>query len=395
MRILLTGIPSDTLQNMEVVEAPHFLPQCIKPLAGEKADVVMKAQRISNTGNYLIGEGALHALRENQVTYVEPWKIPGLLKDPNFVSYINEEFDYVAISTANMIRSDYKPAIELSLLKAIDLPVFLIGVGIQRRGDLEQNIPAETLEFISEIAKRDHTVFTRGAESESFLRSQGLRNVIATGCPSLYLAPSNIKESLRNLKNLDLESCQNISLNGYLGKDLSVIADVNRLATNRNERFHYVCQDEFLHYGLEIDPSGTCFDAIKHELVGKLEYQGKDFLKRPMSIHIFHSTSNWRTWSNAMDISLGYRFHGNLIAMQTSTPAVIISVDDRMREMLKVSGLPHIEMQEWYANEDRRGLITKFTERFSVDESLDSYGKAYEKFATAMKGAGILSSTTI
>ncbi len=277
MRILLAGIPSDTLQNMEFVEAPHCLPQCVKPLAGEKADVVMKAERISNTGNYLIGEGILHVLREHEVTYVAPWKIPSLLRDADFVRYINEQFDYVAISTANMIRSDYKPTTELDLLKAINLPVFLIGVGIQRRDDLERDIPAETLEFIGEIAKREHTVFTRGTESESFLRNQGLRNVVATGCPSLYLAPSNIKESLRNLKNLDLASCQNIALNGYLGKDLSVIEDVNSLTTPQHGSFHYVCQDEFLHYGLEIDSSNTCFDAIKHEFVGRLEYQGKNF----------------------------------------------------------------------------------------------------------------------
>ncbi len=92
-----------------------------------------------------------------------------------------------------------------------------------------------------------------------------------------------------------------------------------------------------------------------------------------------------------MDLTLGYRFHGNLIAMQTSIPSVIISVDDRMREMLKISGLPYIEMEEWYSNDDRRGLINKFTERLSLDESLDCYEQANERFINAMKTAGILS----
>lgn len=391
MRILLTGIPNDTLQNMEAVEPPFYLPQTIKPLAGSRAEVVRKTQQISNTGNYLIGEGALHALRENNVHYIEPWKISSFVKDPNFVDYVKSNFDYLAIATANMIRSDYKPSVELELLKAIDLPVFLIGVGIQRRGDLEQSIPPETLEFISEIASRDHTVFTRGVESEAFLRSQGLRNVIATGCPSIYLAPDNIKTSLARLKDLDVAECLNISLNGYLGKDLSTIADVNRLMGDARAKFHYVCQDEFLHYGLEIDPEGICFDAIKHQFVGKIDFKGKEFLKNAMSVHLFHSTSNWRTWNSKMDLSLGYRFHGNLIAMQTSTPSVIISVDDRMREMLEISGLPYIKMQDWYANDDRKAMIKQFASSFSLEKALDSYSSAHSKFTGAMVAAGIQS----
>lgn len=391
MRILLTGIPNDTLQNMETIDPSFSLPLAIKPLACDKKELLLKTKRISNTGNYLIGEGSLHALRENEVTYIEPWRIKHLIKNPEFIDYARSHFDYISIATANMIRSDYTPTIELGLLKAVDLPVILLGVGIQRRGDLDKSIPPETIEFIEEIAKREHTVFTRGADSEQFLRDRGLKNVVATGCPSIYLSPENIRSSLVRLKELDIRTCTSISLNGYLGKDMSVITDVNSLATSTQSTFHYACQDEFLHYGLELRSEDCCYDPIYNKITGDVSYKGKDLLNAPLPLHLFHSTSNWRIWNSSKSLSLGYRFHGNLIAMQTATPSVIISVDDRMREMLAASGLPYIEMNEWYAQKDKAMALENFISSLNTAKILESYDLANEKFISAMVSAGIQS----
>jgi hypothetical protein len=76
------------------------------------------------------------------------------------------------------------------------MPVVVMGIGIQRKEGLKENLPAGTLKFLDVLRDKESFFLTRGYFTAEFLREQGMKFVKPTGCPSLYFNPNDMKRSL-------------------------------------------------------------------------------------------------------------------------------------------------------------------------------------------------------
>lgn len=153
MRIMITGIPSYLMRTVESVSGasvkhrPYFEP------IRTKKDVIDQVKKIANTGNYLIGEGAANAVRGHDVTYVPFWHLANSLNSPDTYAKLNESFDLCLFASANLLRPGYAATTESFVFEKLNMPIVVMGIGIQKKENLKAELPEGTRRFL-EILRR-------------------------------------------------------------------------------------------------------------------------------------------------------------------------------------------------------------------------------------------------
>lgn len=388
MRVLVTGI-KPYLARLSPQWADHSARRfsVFEPIR-TKSEVIAATRFNGNTGNYLIGEGAVEAIGRDRATYVIFGYLHAKTRDPEYLAAIKSQFDCVVLVTANMLRSDYDAASEAELFARLDLPTVVLGIGCQRNRDLAQDIPAGTLRFLEVLRSREHHVFTRGAATADYLRARGLRQVWATGCPSMFLRPENIAAAVADLRRIDWRSSLNIAFCGYLARDPAAVHDIT-LFGNRNDNCNYVLQDEHLSYNLEFEAADG--DPIYNDMSGEVTrvraFRGSESIK-DVRLRLFFNTHQWRAMMAMHDASIGRRFHGIVAALQAGIPGLMIAVDDRMREMISQLELPYVEMAEWIAADDKLALLESTVAGFDFDRWRDRYSDSAALFRSRLASLG-------
>jgi len=359
------------------------------PVISTYKDIVAATKVNGNTGNLLIGEGALAAFDKAHVTYLPFWFINSVVKNPERLENFRKTFDLYVHVTANMIRADYSAELEADVLEKMDIPTLIMGMGIQRKQDLD-SIPAGTKRFLDLLSTRGYPVFTRGRETADFLRGQGLTNVTMTGCPSLYFRPDSMTKALSalpHLSSLKLKSCM---LGGHLGRDTRAVSDSDFLRSLGSD-VHYVMQDEYLFYNLSLDvePDEPIYDAESGSVRAKYRAAGLNETSSRPTLHLFFETDNWRKFASTHDLFFGRRFHGGIVSMQVGVPAIFIPIDDRMREMLSYIGFPTIEAQEFALSDNKEDYLRRWLDDLDIAAAIDRYRTKEGEFRAALAKLGI------
>jgi hypothetical protein len=75
--------------------------------------------------------------------------------------------------------------------------------------------------------------------------------------------------------------------------------------------------------------------------------------------------------------------------MQAGTPALMIAVDDRMREMLEFIGFPYIEASTWNREADKRAYLANFLGKIDTQAVIDRYSAARRISAVLLGQIGL------
>lgn len=390
MRILLTGIPSYLQRTIAQVSGTTVVHRPYFDEASTKKDLISQIRRIANTGNYLIGEGAAESLRGHDVTYLPFWHLANNRGSEDLYERVNREFDLCVFASANLLRPGYSADLEAEVFAKLKMPVVVMGIGIQRKEGLKDLLPAGTLQFLEVLRKKESFFLTRGYFTAEFLREQGMKFVKPTGCPSLYFAPNEMKRSLSALANPGLAVAQNIAFGGYLGSVADTIVDAHALL-KPDSVASYVVQDEVVAYNLALtgDDNDIVYDRASGRITGATEYKHSEKWQRKSELLVYFDTNQWRGAMSSRDLCFGRRFHGCIIGMQAGTPALMIAVDDRMREMLEFIGFPYIEAATWNRDADKRAYLSNFLAKIDTQAVIDRYSACEANFRTALRQIGL------
>ncbi|MFT2214641.1 polysaccharide pyruvyl transferase family protein [Rhizobium giardinii] len=390
MRILLTGIPSYLQRTIAQVSGTTVVHRPYFDEASTKKDLISQIRRIANTGNYLIGEGAAESLRGHDVTYLPFWHLANNRGSEDLYERVNREFDLCVFASANLLRPGYSADLEAEVFAKLKMPVVVMGIGIQRKEGLKDLLPAGTLQFLEVLRKKESFFLTRGYFTAEFLREQGMKFVKPTGCPSLYFAPNEMKRSLSALANPGLAEAQNIAFGGYLGSVADTIVDAHALL-KPDSVASYVVQDEVVAYNLALtgDDNDIVYDRASGRITGATEYKHSEKWQRKSELLVYFDTNQWRGAMSSRDLCFGRRFHGCIIGMQAGTPALMIAVDDRMREMLEFIGFPYIEAATWNRDADKRAYLSNFLAKIDTQAVIDRYSACEANFRTALRQIGL------
>lgn len=391
-RIMVTGIPnyqSTMINRVEGIDVQYL--STYQDLSS-KAAFFKGVRAISNTGNYLIGEGALMAMLPHATTMMPFWRLQNSLDDPELYRSINKSFDICVFTAANLFRSDFAADIEARVLERIEVPIVILGAGIQRVADLDTALPPGTQRLIALLAERDALVLTRGDATASFLKSNGVRRAVASGCPSMFYLPNNIRRAWRKALTFRATENSNIVFSGYLGHEshFNTPRDINALVPP-GRACSYVLQDEMLHWNLSID--GADGDPVWNPADGRIDasttFLHQEKIRADLSLHCFFDPVQWRAWLSRSDFALQRRFHGSIAALQAGTPSLMIAIDDRMKEMLGFIGFPFIEPNEWIEQLDKRGYLNARLEAIDLAAVLGRYDEREAAFRVLLRDAGL------
>lgn len=336
-----------------------------------------------NTGNLLIGQSFREILKSS--SHGVGLDVPA--------ARINEEYDLIAVAAANFIFKGFDLAPLASFIESTKLPVIVAGLGAQapQAGAKFLDIPEGSKRFLKVISERSKLIGVRGHFSAEVMSDFGITNVRVVGCPSLYRSHNR---DLRIRRPPDWTTAR-ISING--SRDISdhsrspaaaarVERELIRLSIQRG--YSYVLQSEFP----EMQVIGE--DQLSSELAATLQNEVKRHVI-PLGVpqyaghvreryHAFFDLARWDEYIRGFDLSVGSRFHGNLIALTNGVPAVVLSHDSRTTELSELMGIPHV------AIEDVAGLDPVDLATLADFEQFEArYRVLYDRFADFLEANGV------
>lgn len=296
-------------------------------------------------------------------------------------SWVNTEADVLVLSAANFIGTHMDLSPYNDFLNKVDIPILVLGLGTQfALGDKEFHIDASSERFVQILKDKEATIAARGQLTADFLWSKGIRKCEVTGCPSNYLNP-NLKFKYERL-------FERVLLNFQIGGHHKAILPYVGNWTEGNAH-------TFVWQGFE-DPIAYLHDVRNYD--GDLMAAYNECLRPGMPLEpfkhwlsaksqFFVDAEDWMTYCEKFTLSIGTRFHGNMLAIQAGVPAVFVVHDSRTREMVDLFSLPHVDMQ--------RLIETKRLDRLMANVNADMNPYLHVRKRLAGNYFGLLKSAGI
>lgn len=317
-----------------------------------------------------------------------------------YVNYINNNFDFVCISVANIIRKKNDVSGLANAMRDINVPLIILGVGLQVQVD-RADLHSSVIECLEIWNTRAAVFGTRGDVTTAWLKSNGYVNARTLGCPSMYAYPDNVKRSLERLDTV-IQSGQVSSLAtaGHLFhvKPKEHAERVTPRGVNLvkslpgNCRISYIFQDEpFSYTGLEnaniFEPTSNEFDS---ETINKYLGDMVPGIEKIDSYGYFENIDSWRMFLRMHDIYIGDRLHCGIAAMQSAMPSVILANDVRVGEIMDFYSMPKIKVPDQAVPEGE--LISYIREQYPTGQTqkiIATYTERLSKFDAVIQKAGI------
>jgi hypothetical protein len=281
----------------------------------------------TNSGNKIWLQGIVSELstNDNEIHFLES----------NYTwDFINEYFDAIVYSTANLFQKSYQEAIgrRTNAFNNSKIPVFVISCGAQ--GELNES-PREVVagieytiaSFLDSIYSSGGELGLRGYFTKEALDYVGPNTARVIGCPSLF---QNGKDLHITNEKVEPETfCA--AINGDLFSEKKLVSGNN----------YFIDQGT---YAEELYDAGlyelSNADFVNHCLK-KFELEKTELILKKR-IRLFMDVSEWMCFLKRKNIcfSFGSRIHGNIISILGGIPSLIFPIDSRTLEMTAFYNLP-------------------------------------------------------
>lgn len=273
--------------------------------------------------------------------------------DPDEIDRLREQFDYVVLRGSNYIHSDMNWELAEKVLTRLKLPVLAFGIGAQAPTDGRMDLSQSTRNVLRIISESTASIGVRGAFTAEVLRDLGIENTRIIGCPTAFR--KNDPYLRISLPRLDTVRKVGISVRREVSpayaKDIRQYLTFHRdLIKSFAARFDttLIAQGELEEKKLVL---GTA--AQKEEAVAALKenaWAGQWYFDEEMEKlyrnRLFYSdvVADYDACVSACDFVLGYRLHGNLMALANGVPSVYFTYDSRTREFAETFKIPSFDV---------------------------------------------------
>lgn len=284
-----------------------------------------------NTGNYMFTEAMFRQL-EGQVEPI------GFGFDPDIV---NAEFDAVAIPAANWLNESSDWTFLVERIERLTIPVVMIGVGLQVSSEstAKVRVHESALELVRAVAARSASISTRGEFTSDWLRQQGFRNVVTTGCPSTYMKQSARSDGSGS--GLVLQSTRYGATRGFAASS-GLNSQLFKLAAKHDIDMLYQSEPEELE-ALLLTAGAASLDRLDDGLLADTYGVQSDADARAYVTRrgqTFVELDSWSRWITHRSGQFGTRLHGAILALNSGVPAVLAPHDSRTAEVARFAHIP-------------------------------------------------------
>lgn len=258
-------------------------------------------------------------------------------------TYLNRKFDFEAA-----VRS----------VESIDAPLAIVGLGAQSpEQDVTflDDVPLAR-RFIEILSEKSKSISVRGEFTADVVRRLGAKDVRVTGCPSLFYSgriPQVRMPMLLGTRHQRL----GVSLHTGLRNSMYCRDPENARAKHVMAMLHSVrnaAKSSFFEQGvkLEFDLADqrlsaedrlAAATAVLDRLDGVGLLSEQELIAYTVSVR---SIDDWLSKARDLDAMVGFRFHGNMIALLQSIPCYYWVYDSRLREFCDLYKLPYQDVSE-------------------------------------------------
>ena len=283
-----------------------------------------------NTGNVAFVHGSIISIGAKTTSI-------GWGSDPKKV---RERCDRLVVACANQLGAHVDLGKWAERLKAFDLPVTLVGIGIQTTDyEKEISLPEGSYRFLEVVKQLRFTsdaanIGVRGQLTKAFLARRGIASYVI-GCPSLFIARRErlgdvLRASCRRLPKKIAIAAGNPwhGATCSLEETLAEIVDKHRGA--------YIIQHPEAMLKILL---GETRDILPQTMAQCVRAYGGRFNVNSLvewyreNAYAFADVGSWMQFLRKFDRILGPRFHGVVLGIQTGIPGYVIHIDNRTKEL--------------------------------------------------------------
>lgn len=266
-------------------------------------------------------------------------------------TYLNRKFDFDAATRT---------------LEMTDAPLAVVGLGAQSPDSdhtFLDDVPGAR-RFVEVLMDRSASISVRGHFTATVLERLGARNLRVTGCPSMFYSlsaptvavPASLADDSRSL-GVSLHTglyrsrfCR--SPRATLRKHQRTIAFAERSAAHVS-LFEQGVVKEYI-VGDTARPLAERLEAAEEILArfpGPRRVDPQFLVDHVVSVT---GVEDWLARAREVDAMLGFRFHGNMVALTQGLPCFYFVYDSRITEFCELYRLPYQDVEDpWTSPVDR------------------------------------------
>lgn len=268
---------------------------------------------------------------------------------PADIDRYNAEFDYVFLRGSNYIHADMRWQKTAEVLEKLKIPVLAFGIGAQapKRGPLQ--LSDETKRVLRLMADRTETIGVRGTYTAETLWSLGIQNTRIVGCPTAFRR----REPDLRITLPPLENVTKVAVTLRREVSPAYAENIQRYLTRHRDLIRAMAArfDVTLAAQGEVEEKKIVLGSPEQKQEGWTALEGNawakqwyldDEIRSLYRTRLFYSdiVADYEALMAAQDFVLGYRLHGNLMALANGVPSVYFTYDSRTVEFAETFAIP-------------------------------------------------------
>ena len=351
-------------------------------------DIQRNINGYHNIGDAFVYDSSLKLLNYDKLAVLP-------IADPNMgeVDRLREQFDYVFIRGSNYINETMNWRQAVPVLRRLGLPVIAFGIGAQAPVKGKLNLSEESKTMFHLIADSTTSLGVRGAYSAQVLWDIGIRNVRIIGCPTAFRR--NDPDLQIKLPPLDEVRRAGVTLRREVSpayaRDIGHYLRVHRdLVHSMAARFEtsLMAQGEVEEKKIVMgtpEQREEAFAALKADPAVGENYLDAE-MERLYREQLFYSdvVADYEALVREQDLVLGFRLHGNLMALANGTPSIYFTYDSRTVEFAETFQIPSYDVFS-----DQPFVLEDYWDQSRFDRFNRARFRAYREMRTFLTENGI------
>ncbi|WP_449256328.1 polysaccharide pyruvyl transferase family protein [Bosea sp. (in: a-proteobacteria)] len=301
--------------------------------------------------------------------------------DPAAIDRLNAEYDYVFLRGSNYVHAEMDWAQAPDVLRRLRIPVIAFGIGAQAPVSGKLELSEDTRTVLRLIADSTASLGVRGTYSAEVLNDLGIRNVRIIGCPTAFR--NNDPNLAIRLPPLDRIRKVGVTLRREVSKTYA--QDIKRYLTFHRDlvkaiadRFEVTlmsqgeAEEKKLALGTP-EQKAAAMAALRDNAWADNWYLDEQVAGLYQD-RMFYSdvVAEYERLVRGLDLVLGYRLHGNLMALANGTPAIYFTYDSRTVEFADTFKIPSVDV---FSGQDFR--LEEYWDQSRFDRFNAAYAQVY------------------
>jgi len=342
----------------------------------DHANLASHMDHYHNIGDAFVFDSSLKLLNFEKLDV-----LPIANPDMAMIDRLNAEYDYVFLRGSNYVHSQMEWEQAVQVLRRLKIPVIAFGIGAQAPVSGKLELSEDTKTVLRLMADSTASIGVRGVYSAEILNEIGIKNVRIIGCPTAFRA--NNPDLAIRLPALDTVRKVGVTLRREVSPTYA--QDIQRYLTFHRDLVKSLAGrfDTTLMAQGEIEEKKLALGTTqqKEEAIAALRENGwanEWYLDAEMEAlyrsRLFYSdvVAEYEQLVRRLDLVLGYRLHGNLMALANGTPSIYFTYDSRTVEFAETFKIPSFDV---FSGKDFR--LEEYWDQSLFDRFNATYARVY------------------